>query len=123
MVSGARRRLADRLAAERIPDEPERLDPFAEAIGRRLEERGIVGRMPGLRTAAEEAQETHRQRVRDVVDALTPRPPTPPPAPEPERHARLADQIRAMLGQQTGEQPDAPALNSPELIRRAAGGG
>lgn len=120
-MSSARRRLADRLAAERIPDEPERLDPFAEAIGRRLEERGIVGRMPGLRTAAEEAHEAHRQRVRAVVDALTPRQPAPPPAPEPERPARLADQIRAMLGQPADDQSH-PALNSPELIRRAAGG-
>ena len=121
-MSGARRRLADRLAAERIPDEPEQLHGFAEAIGRRLEERGIVGRMPGLRTAAEEAQEAHRLRVRQVLVALKPQQPPAPPEAEPEQPARLADQIKALLGQQTGEQPDAPALNSPELIRRAAGG-
>ena len=120
-MTSARRRLADRLAAERIPDEPEQLDGFAAALGRRLEERGIVGRVPGLRSAAQEAAEAHAARVRQVVDALTPRPPAPPPAPEPVRET-LPQQIRAMLGQQTGEQPDAPALNSEELLRRAAGG-
>ena len=122
-MSSARRTLAERLAAQSIPEEPEHLvDPFNRGIAAALQRRGIVT-VPGMKTPAEEAQEAHRQRVRDVVDALTPRPPTPPPAPEPERHARLADQIRAMLGQQTGEQPDAPALNSPELLRRAADSG
>jgi hypothetical protein len=122
MVSGARRRLADMLAAQSIPAEPEHLsDEFNRGVAAALERRGI-GRMPGLRSAAEEAQEAHRQRVRQVVDALTPpRPPAPPPAPEPVRET-LPQQIRALLGQQTGEQSDAPALNSAELIRKAAGG-
>lgn len=120
-MSSARRRLAERLGAQSIPAEPEHLvDPFNRGIAAALERRGIVA-VPGMTTPAEEAQEAHRQRVRAVLDALTPRPPAPPPAPEPVRET-LPQQIRAMLGQQTGEQPDAPALNSPELIRRAASG-
>jgi hypothetical protein len=117
---GARRRLADRLAAQSIPTEPEHLaDPFSRGVAAALERRGIIS-VPGQQTAAEIAEDRHRQRVRAVVDALTPRPPEPTPEPEPVRET-LPQQIRAMLGQPADDQSH-PALNSPELIRRAAGG-
>ena len=127
-MSGAlRRTLAERLAAQSIPEEPEHLvDPFNRGVAAALQRRGIVT-VPGMKTPAERAHEAHRQRVRQVVDALTPRPPAPPPAPEPVRET-LPQQIRAILrGLPADDQPPAddqqhPELNSPELIRRAAGG-
>ena len=123
MVSGARRRLADNLAAQSIPEEPEYIsDEFNRGVAAALQRRGITS-VPGLKTAAEIANEAHRQRVRDVVDALTVRPKPAPPEPEPERQS-LAQQIKAMIGQPSADQQhsQAPALNSEELLRRAAGG-
>ena len=115
MVRGGRRRLAEGLAAERIPDEPERLDGFAQAIGRRLEERGIVGRVPGVRTKAEEEHAAYRERVRAVFDAL--RAPEPPaPEPEPEVRQSLPDQLRTLIG---GQHTTAMPLNTDALIRYA----
>ena len=111
-----RRILANRLAAGYIPAEPEELtDPFAKGVADALARRGIA-EVPGRKTAAEIAHDAHRQRVRDVVAALTPRPPAPPPGPEPERPARLADQIRALIGNQTGDIP----LNGQRLLNHAA---
>ena len=119
-MSGARRRLAERLAAQSIPEEPEHLvDPFNRGVAAALQRRGIVT-VPGMKTAEEIAHERHRQRVKDVVAALTPQPPAAPPEPEPVRET-LPQQIRALLGQQTGDQSH-PALNSEELLRRAASG-
>ena len=100
-MSGARRRLTERLAAQSIPEEPEHLtDPFNRGIAAALERRGIVT-VPGMKTAAEIAHDAHRQRVKDVVDALTVRPKPAPPEPEPERQS-LPDQLKAMIAQQHG---------------------
>ena len=101
MVSGARRRLADNLAAQSIPEDPEYIsDPFSRGIAAALQRRGITS-VPGMKTAAEEAHERHRQHVRNVVDALTVRPKPAPPEPEPEQQS-LPDQLRSMIGQQYG---------------------
>ncbi len=114
-MSGARRRLADNLAAQSIPEDPEYIsDPFSRGVADALQRRGIVT-VPGMKTAAEIAHDAHRQRVKDVVAALTPQPPAPPPEPEPERQS-LAQQIKAMIGQPSGEIP----LNGQRLLDHAA---
>jgi hypothetical protein len=96
-----RRTLANRLAAEYVPAEPEELtDPFAKGVADALARRGIA-EVPGRKTAAEIAHDAHRQRVKDVVAALTPRPPAPDPEPEPVRES-LPDQLKAMIAQQHG---------------------
>jgi hypothetical protein len=111
-----RRTLANRLAAEYVPAEPEELtDPFAKGVADALARRGIA-EVPGRKTAAEIAHDAHRQRVKDVIAALTPRPPTPDPEPEPVRES-LPDQIKAMIGRQHGT--DQLPLNGPALIRHA----
>ena len=104
------------MAAQSIPEEPEYIsDEFNRGIAAALERRGIIS-IPGQQTAAEIREAQHRQRVKDVVAALTPRPPAPDPEPEPERPARLADQIRALIGNQTGAIP----LNGQRLLDHAA---
>ena len=111
------------MAAQSIPEEPEYIsDEFNRGIAAALQRRGIIS-IPGQQTAAEIREAQHRQKVKDVVAALTPRPPAPDPEPEPVRQS-LAQQIKAMIGQPSADQQhsQAPALNSEELLRRAAGG-
>ena len=110
-----RRTLANRLAAEYVPAEPEEItDPLAKGVADALARRGIT-EIPGRQSAADVEWAEYRARTRRVLDALTPRPTAPPPEPEPERPARLADQIRALIGNQTGAIP----LNGQQLIDHA----
>ena len=82
-----------------------------------MEERGIVGRVPGLRTKADEEHAAYRKRVRAVFDALR-APEPPPPTPEPELRQSLPDQLRALIGQQANADHPIP-LNTDAVIRHA----
>jgi NADPH-dependent glutamate synthase beta subunit-like oxidoreductase len=96
-----RRKLSDRLGPQGIPAEAApQLDAFEKGVADALARRGIA-EVPGRKTAAEIAHDAHRQRVKDVVAALTPRPPAPDPEPEPVRES-LPDQLKAMIAQQHG---------------------
>ena len=109
-----RKILSDRMA-DATPEEPVPLDGFAQAIGQRLEQRGIVGRVPGVRTKAEEEHAAYREKVRAVFDAL--RAPEPPaPEPEPEVRQSLPDQLRTLIG---GQHTTAMPLNTDALLRYA----
>jgi hypothetical protein len=114
--SDGRRRLSEALNADRPAEAAPQLDPFEKGIADALVRRGIVADVPGRETAADIEWAEYRARTRRVLDAL--RVPEPPaqPEPEPERPARLADQIRALIGTQTGDIP----LNGQRLLDHAA---
>ena len=117
MVSGARRRLADRLSAEYIPDESKQLDAFDKGIANALVRRGIVIDIPGRESAAEIEWAEYRAKTRRVLDALrVPEPPAPDPEPE-EPMQTLPEQIRQLIGQQHGT--DQLPLNGQQLIDHA----
>jgi hypothetical protein len=111
-----RRRLADRMSAEYIPDEPKQLDAFDKGIADALVRRGIVTEVPGRESAAEIEWAEYRARTRQVLDALTPRPPAPDPEPE-EPMQTLPEQIRQLIGQQHGA--ESLPLNGQQLIDHA----
>ena len=111
-----RRKLSERLGPQGIPAEAvPQLDAFEKGVADALSRRGIT-EVPGRQTAADIEWAAYRARTRRVLDALTPRPPAPPSEPEPERPVRLADQIRALIGNQT----DAIPLNGQRLLDHAA---
>jgi len=107
-----RRRLADRMAAEYVPAEPEEItDPLAKGVADALARRGIT-EVPGRQTTADIEWAEYRARTRQVLDAL--RVPEPPaPKPEPEVQQSLPDQLRSMIGQQYGA--ESLPLNGPKL--------
>jgi len=110
-----RRKLSERLGSRGIPTEAApQLDAFEKGVADALSRRGIA-EVPGRQTAADVEWAEYRARTRRVLDAL--RVPEPPaqPEPEPERPARLADQIRALIRNQTGDIP----LNGQQLLDHA----
>jgi hypothetical protein len=110
-----RKIMSDRLTARSVPEEPEHLtDAFDKGVAAALQRRGIVT-VPGMKTPAEQAADAHRQRVKDVVAALTPRAPTPDPEPEPVLES-LPTQLRRLIG----SNPTDLALNGQRLLDHAA---
>lgn len=127
VLIGNRDRIARQLRAHNVQADPEPIiDPLEICVANALARRGIL-EVPGRVTQADLDHDRYRQRIADVVEALTPRPPVVEVVEEPEQPLGLVGHLRALIAAPAAEIPPhtdpAPglALNANALLNRAAG--